>query len=388
MKKTDKNRISILSWIEIAGSCAFLTALSLWICHVMMVSGNGDLRIQFEWAVTGNPKSYSFIDQMYRWIWAIYPEGLGGIAVVTLFVLLGLIFSALFVKELIEHITWGNAFLTALIAWLMIPAYCPAWNPYFVLGVQPAGLWHNPTYIGIKTFLPLAFYFLLRIYREKGQFFVNIIGLAIACTLGTAVKPNYALTFEAMLGIAALFDLLKSRGKHWKNFIGAVIAVIPSAFVILRQYIVNYHGVNEESGITLGVFFIIKHYTEHPVLSILQSMLFAIFALALLRGTLWKEPIYRFAFGMTIIAYAEYLLLVEVGPRMYDANWVWGAALANYGLFLISLPFFFGYTKDAFIKRKKSSIFLSAIGIGIILWHLISTVLYLIQVFRTSLLVI
>lgn len=353
-----------------------------------MVSGNGDLRIQFEWAVTGNPKSYSFIDQLYRWVWAVYPEGIGGIAVVTLFVLLGLIFSALFVKELMERISWGNAFLTALIAWLMIPAYCPAWNPYFVLGVQASGLWHNPTYIGIKTFLPLSLYFLLRIFRNKGKLLWNTVGLAAACTIATAVKPNYALTFEAMLGITVLVDLIRSRGKNWRFFLSAVIAVLPSFFVILRQYIVNYQGVNEESGITLGVFFIIRHYTEHPVLSILQSMMFAVFAILLLRGKLWKEPIYRFAFGMAVIAYAEYLLLVEVGPRMYDANWVWGAALAVYGLFLISLPFFFQYIKEVFAARKKLGILLGFVGIGIILWHMISTVLYLIQVYQTSLLVI
>lgn len=306
-----------------------------------MVSGNGDLQIQFEWAVTGNPKSYSFIDQLYRWVWAVYPEGISGIAVVTIFVLLGLIFSAIFVKEVIGEVTWGNAFVIALAAWLMIPAYCSAWNPYYVLGVQAAGLWHNPTYIGIKAFLPLALYFYVRIYREKGKQPLNFLGLTVACTLATAVKPNFTLTFEAMLGVVALYTLIRSKGKRWKYFLGAVIAVVPSFFVILRQYFVNYQGVNEESGITLGVFFIIRHYTEHPVLSIVQSLLFAIFVLLILHKKIWQEPVYRFAWGMAAIAYAEYLLLVEVGPRMYDANWVWGAALSVYGLFLISLPFFY-----------------------------------------------
>lgn len=371
------NKKKLLSVAAIVTVIIVLAAIAAAICHTMLVNDTGDLSLQLEWALASSAKSYSLMDVLYRLAWFLYPEGKSIIGVIVLFVIAGLVVSAVFIKEWIPDFGWGASFVIAFLAYLMNPVFCAPWNHAFASGVQPAGVWHNPTYLGIKFILPLALLFLLRIFREKGAFWGNIIGLGIACTLGTAIKPNFTMCFEVTLGICALIWLVRGRGKEWWKPIGLLVSTVPSACILLYQYRVNYTGINSDSGNAIAPFFILKMYADQPFLAVVQSIAFWVFVFCFLRKTAWKEPIYRFMFWTTLTAYLEYLFLTEIGSRQVHANWSWGADLCNYGMFLLSLPLFLRYFSCALREKKKAGIVAGVAGMGLLFWHLISSAAYI-----------
>lgn len=371
----------ILSLLVIGGLLFAIILISAGFSHLMLKYESGDFPTQFRWAIEGSEKSYSLLDVLYRMAWRICPEGISGVAVVTLVVAMGFLCSALFVKELMPAWKWRSAFLCAFLAFLMEPVFCRPWNEKFVFGVQAGGIWHNPTYLGMKLALPLGLFFLLRIFRAHGRPAFNYLGLAVACTIGTAIKPNFTLCFEVLLGVTMIVFFVRDRASDRRDAFGMLLSMLPSAVILLFQYRINFSGANAESGIGIAPFMILRRYAAHPFLAVVQSIAFSLFVLLVLRKEALKEPIYCFMGGMTILAYLESFLLIETGPRMYDGNWTWGADLCNFGMYLVSLPLFLRYFGRAVQERNKRHIVTGIFGCVLLAWHFLSGVMYLVLVF-------
>ena len=357
-----------------------VAAITAEICHVMLKYNTGDFPTHLQWAVFKPEQSYSLLDVLYRMAWSIYPEGKGATFVVVVIVAVGFIFSAVFIKALIPSRNYAAASVCALLAYLMDPVFCPGWNSSFVIGVQAGAIWHNPTYLGIKAVLPIGLFFLFRIFHNIGKTVFNIIGLTAACTVGTAIKPNFTLCFEAALFCVVIFIFFCKKKKTTP--VPMLLSMVPSVVILVAQYSRAFQGANAGSGIAVAPFMILRRYAEHPVMSVFQSLAFSLFVLFLLRREVWKEPVYVFVWVMTVIAYAESFLLIETGSRMYDGNWTWGADLSNYGLYLISIPFFARYFVDAIKKHDARKIAVGSAGVVLLAWHFLSGVAYLTLVFE------
>lgn len=360
---------------------AVLTAL---ICHLMLKYKVGDFPVQLEWAIAGSAKSYSLMDVLYRMAWGIYPEGFSAIMVVTVIVTIGFLSSVFLLKELTEEPEWWKAACMAFAAFLAGACHFGLWNPSYILGVQSGAIWHNPTYLGMKMALPAALYFLLRLFRGKGKIVVSFLGLMIVCTVGTAIKPNFLMCFGAALFITAIILVFKNKGKKDRRPWLLLAALLPSGGIVLYQYLINFTGVNSESGIAFAPFLILTRYAQTPVAAVFQSVAFWVFCLIVIGKQLWEKEIHRFLLLTTVIAYFQCLFLIETGPRMYDGNWTWGADLCNFGMILLTVPCFLKSFKEGLMAKNGKAVAAGLIGLLLLAWHVLSGVIYITLIFKRN----
>jgi hypothetical protein len=96
-------------------------------------------------------------------------------------------------------------------------------------------------------------------------------------------------------------------------------------------------------------------YSPNIPVSLLLSVAFPLGTALLYFKEIKKDPTVLLAWGILLVAIAQYALLAETGERFTDANWIWASNIAMYLVFLVSTATLIGQPKS------KRFYFLSAL---------------------------
>ncbi|MCR4657353.1 MAG: hypothetical protein K5770_14185 [Lachnospiraceae bacterium] len=291
-------------------------------------------------------------------------------------------------KWIALFISTGLIFVTAL--------YIPVIYPYFYafsLGSQP---WHNSTYFGMRLFAVVYLYFFYGTYPTylDGIKTKSWWTMALSLAVATMFKPNFLLTVCISLATVLLAGLLKHRNMVClKSTFIMGLTVVLSMIVLAVQYILIYKsgGGSEESGIAI-VFFsnlLWEGSIGHMLLKFARSFFFPLYVwiadlIVSKRDNRPVDPNLGYSLWLFFVSVVIYSVFKETGSREYHGNFGWGIPAGLYIVFIYAVPYFFQNMLQYTYKRNESK---SAskdvyylIGIFVLFWHLISGIVYFVNV--------
>ena len=300
--------------------------------------------------------------------------------------LIGLFTVAMLVRFLLPRLSRLEAFLAAELAALCGPWLIPGYQMGVYLNAYNGNLYHNMTVLFSRTLIPVSFVCFFRCWSARHGRIPrkDWWGFAISFFIVTAFKPNFAFAFLPVLAVLLLWDLIRYKGKYFKNEFLLGCAVLPAGFLCIWQYLVLFNNsfgqsatemlqeldenfVDTSSGMALRLLWGVE--LAAVLVMYLRSLLLPVYTLAL-QGLREKE---RRRIGLFLaveaVALLEATVLVETGYRANHGNFDWGGLALYPSLFALSIGLLIRMLQEVKLK-KPLDIFKCLVGLGLLLGHL------------------
>lgn len=300
--------------------------------------------------------------------------------------LMGLFTVAMLVRFLLPRLSRLEAFLAAELAALCGPWLIPGYQMGVYLNAYNGNLYHNMTVLFSRTLIPVSFICFFRCWWARHGCIPrkDWWGFAVSFFIVTAFKPNFAFAFLPVLAVLLLWDLIRYKGKYFKNEFLLGCAVLPAGFLCIWQYLVLFNNsfgqsatemlqeldedfVDTSSGIALRLLWGAELVAM--LVMYLRSLLLPVYTLAL-QGRREKE---RRRIGLFLVVEAVALLeatvLVETGYRANHGNFDWGGLALYPAVFALSIGLLIRMLQEMKL-RKPLDVFKCLVGLGLLLGHL------------------
>ena len=300
--------------------------------------------------------------------------------------LMGLFTVAMLVRFLLPRLSRLEAFLAAELAALCGPWLIPGYQMGVYLNAYNGNLYHNMTVLFSRTLIPVSFICFFRCWSARHGCIPrkDWWGFAVSFFIVTAFKPNFAFAFLPVLAVLLLWDLIRYKGKYFKNEFLLGCAVLPAGFLCIWQYLVLFNNsfgqsateilqeldedfVDTSSGIALRLLWGAE--LAAMLVMYLRSLLLPVYTLAL-QGRREKE---RRRIGLFLVVEAVALLeatvLVETGYRANHGNFDWGGLALYPAVFALSIGLLIRMLQEMKL-RKPLDVFKCLVGLGLLLGHL------------------
>lgn len=300
--------------------------------------------------------------------------------------LMGLFTVAMLVRFLLPRLSRLEAFLAAELAALCGPWLIPGYQMGVYLNAYNGNLYHNMTVLFSRTLIPVSFICFFRCWSARHGCIPrkDWWGFAVSFFIVTAFKPNFAFAFLPVLAVLLLWDLIRYKGKYFKNEFLLGCAVLPAGFLCIWQYLVLFNNsfgqsatemlqeldedfVDTSSGIALRLLWGAE--LAAMLVMYLRSLLLPVYTLAL-QGRREKE---RRRIGLFLVVEAVTLLeatvLVETGYRANHGNFDWGGLALYPTVFALAIGLLIRMLQEMKL-RKPLDVFKCLVGLGLLLGHL------------------
>ena len=300
--------------------------------------------------------------------------------------LMGLFTVAMLVRFLLPRLSRLEAFLAAELAALCGPWLIPGYQMGVYLNAYNGNLYHNMTVLFSRTLIPVSFICFFRCWSARHGCIPrkDWWGFAVSFFIVTAFKPNFAFAFLPVLAVLLLWDLIRYRGKYFKNEFLLGCAVLPAGFLCIWQYLVLFNNsfgqsatemlqeldedfVDTSSGIALRLLWGAE--LAAVLVMYLRSLLLPVYTLAL-QG--WREKERRrigLFLAVEAVALLEATVLVETGYRANHGNFDWGGLALYPAVFALSIGLLIRMLQEMKL-RKPLDVFKCLVGLGLLLGHL------------------
>lgn len=238
--------------------------------------------------------------------------------------------------------------LTAALCLSFVTAlYVPAVGPFLTLGSGSPTVWHNPTFILVRPFVPILAVALAALQRwaksgggsrvRLGRlavplplFFLSTLALA---AVSAVLKPSLLFFLIPAAGLQWLFHLASTPRRPW--LVVSALLVSMGLFLV-GQYLLSWD--EGQSTIAVALFEVLGLYTDHIALATLLGVAFPLSLLLLCWRAvdLRRNLLGQIALLSWAVAFLEQSLLCETGWRMHHGNFLWSYYLALSLLFLFA----------------------------------------------------
>jgi hypothetical protein len=230
-----------------------------------------------------------------------------------------------------------NAWPSAILAiGLNIAAPLAFWilkDSQYYYGYIWSSLYHNPTYLLLKPFAILTFYFSVEaLQNEKANWFkILLVGLVSA--YGAFVKPNYLVCLLPALAILALIRLLKKQPINWRYLIFGI--VLPQILILGWQFWLTYSATSpDDNKIIFAPFAVMEFYSKDILVKYFLSIAFPVIVTAFY----WKESLkdVRMQISWLGFFFGSFFtyFLAESGERFAHGNYLWSGEISIFILLI------------------------------------------------------
>lgn len=277
--------------------------------------------------------------------------------------------SIVFIKYLeMEH----KRFFAPVLAVVMLfagPLYMPVINESYYLGQLYSGVWHNPTNQPLKFFIAVTFFPFIHMSNNRerlvqetlsrlpfkiSKFSCHLVLLALLLLLSALFNPAHVLVFIPALFIYCCMDLITTRGKSIAFCIKIGLSVLPvGVLLLLQSTLLTGLGGGE---ISISQMTVWNHWSPHPILSLLISLPFPIFAICIGYRRLHKDKMMILTLLIMLIALLQFIFFViDYEHSIVAGDFAWSMQVSTLLFFVTSYIFFnqkiTKHTKKA-IKRR------------------------------------
>jgi len=214
----------------------------------------------------------------------------------------------------------------------------PAYFGYFFPNV-----WHNPTVVLLR---PLALGLFLAYTRATGGarrrppggLLVLIAALTVASALA---KPSYVMCLLPAAGILWAAGWLRGERPLPRVFLATAV---PGLLVLAAQaWFIAHSDFMDRATVRFAPLLALSCHVPDGLAVLagkaLMSVLFPATVLLAYGRRAWQDPALRLAWLVLGTGMAYAYLLAEPGPRLEDCNYLWGAQVAAFVLFVVSMRF-------------------------------------------------
>ncbi len=376
--------------------CAVLTAVLSWrwqrifylMCANYILS---DMPIHIRLALGHN--DYSLASLFVRVLWWLFGEAKGQTALSLLLTgnqLLGLATLWLLLRGMFPRIDGRYLYLAALLAHLCGPWIFPGQTAMYLgsfNGAYNGNIYHNMTMLFSRTLVPPVLLFFFRLWESRrgdlrgGDW----LGLMLCLLISTLFKPSFLGAFAPAVFVMLVWDFCATKCGGFKNEFLIGLAFIPSLIALVWSasalYAADFAGTS--SSVTLRLL------APAALLSLLvmylRGLLLPVWTFttqgrredSVLRGRL------RILASVLGVAILEALTLTETGFRVNDGNYEWGSLILYAPIFSVAIALLLRMVQAADMK-KRPELIRAAIGIVLLLGHLVIGVYCLSQPGRTG----
>jgi hypothetical protein len=244
------------------------------------------------------------------------------------------------------------------------------WKPTGIyLGQFAPTIWHNPTTIVAMPAAIVAFFTCMRSLTKPTL--VNSALTSGVFVLAAALKPAYV---GVLLPVFLPWFGWRARHVHhmpWGR-IAAHAAILAAPLLIVLAVQSFLAATLRNSWVTIAPFAVWSIYSPNPLASLFLSVAFPASVGALYWDKVKGNTAVFFAWLTFVAAVVVFAVLAETGTRFRHANFSWGAAMANYILFLASSDIFF---RQPMTRRSVPvlSLFLMHVASGLYFYWRIAT---------------
>ena len=232
--------------------------------------------------------------------------------------------------------------------------------------------YHNPTTILMKMFAVLQLPLAIRIFHVRDKLAsLPFVALTLMVTVLALIgKPNFTLSMLPVLVLLAVaWQFLLRRRVDWRLLLAGF--VIPALPVLWWQYTMAFDTNSDVSGgivfAPLQFFLLVEPDTVAIFLKLLLSSLFPLAVLVMYPRKVIQHTPLILVWGIYGAALAQAYLFNQSGPQFNHGNFVWGAFVALFVLFVYSLAFFIAQNQQANGRDTRFYI-----GTGIYLLHVLA----------------
>lgn len=213
---------------------------------------------------------------------------------------------------------------------------------YRCMGIYTPNPFWNATYMATRPFTIVCFFEAAKVLRTYRNEFTwkGCIPFAVSLFLMTITKPSYTLVLVPLMGIMLLADMVRSKGKSFKNAVCLCVTMIPTGIDLLYQFCGVFTGTNvkgEETGIGFAFAKVWSNFSKNIPLSIVMGMALTLGVMVLNYKVLKEKFEYRFAWYNYLMGMGMFLVLYEKGFRMEHANFSWGYMHGMFFVFFMTL---------------------------------------------------
>jgi hypothetical protein len=233
---------------------------------------------------------------------------------------------------------WLRAFLAAslpLVAPIMLFAF---WDKLWYLGYIGLENFHNPTIILLRPVAFASFILSLRIFSSKKSSWGMILLAAVLIISSGLIKPNFALCILPAIGIMLIYQLASRRPVEWRLLIFGFF--LPGGLLLLGQWFLTYF-IPGQAGDKIVIDFlgVMKVYSANLLPKLFLSILFPLTVLVVNFKKVVQRNEMTLAWIGLLISFFEMYCLAEVGERYSDGNFLWGAQIMLFIVFITSVRF-------------------------------------------------
>ncbi len=206
----------------------------------------------------------------------------------------------------------------------------------FYFGYIGLASYHNPTVHLLRPFALASFFFALRAFARPRSPAWMVVLSALCMLAGMLVKPNYAIALLPALGVLTLWFVWRRRTLDWWMLLAG--QVLPALAVLAFQALLIYWVPEaNHAGVMISPFGVESLWSGYLPLKFLLSILFPLAAALLTWPRLHEDSGLQLAWLAFFFAVLQLYFLAESGPRYREANFRWGAQVALFLLFAVSL---------------------------------------------------
>lgn len=265
---------------------------------------------------------------------------------------------------------------------LIGPLYMPWFNSDVYLGQGTPNIWHNPTTLCVRPFAVITYMLIIKILDkyESGEAigkknWLLLSGFVLICNLA---KPSFFQILVPGLGIYLLILLANTKGKAFLFCVKIVVAFIPSAMVILLQFVISFMisgSAGEGNGIIISWFEVLRAYTPDLPTSLFLVFAFPTYVLITNYKELRNKDV-QLTLYMFIAGFLEAAMLAESGYRRLHGNLTWGYMLAIFFVYMTAFKYFIKKNREYDYESIKERVIV-AIGWVLLILQLFIGIYYI-----------
>lgn len=192
---------------------------------------------------------------------------------------------------------------------------------YYYLGGYTGNVWHNPTYLLMRSIGLVIFYRYSKILSNHEASVRYYVITAFLLAISSFFKPNFYQAFVPGLVLYCVaYWGIKRTKKVFIECLKIAGTCIPIAFVAIGQYVVAFNG--NDSGIGYKFLYVWKNFTPNWVLSLIVSIVFPliVYIYAVIRKQCNTQMLLSVC--MFVSALLQYMCFyVKAGPFAGDMSW-------------------------------------------------------------------
>ena len=284
--------------------------------------------------------------------------------------LLSLFLLAILLRYLFPKLDRWSCFLAAELSALVGPWLIPGYQMGLYLDAYNGNCYHNLTLLFGRTLIPASLVFFLRCWENRGER-LNLwdwLGLTVSLLINTGFKPSFAFAFLPAVAVMLAWDVIRSRGKNFKNDFLIGCAVLPTGIMCIWQYLMLFTDdlgatsaliptetgelvKDEEAGI--AQHFIWGADLVFLLVMYLRSLLLPFYTLALQTKKEESRSRIRIIIAVEAVALLEANLLVETGFRASHGNFDWGGLAMYPTVFAVAIGLLLRMLQDADWEKRE-----------------------------------